>query len=188
MPKKRLTQIAKEVGMDFDEIKDMVDQFLEDDMVSGGRGIVWINENGQEILERAINSKKQTSAKASDPSDEMKSSRELAEEYGVDVDQINAIIYSKLDESMVATIEREVYVNSAGMLIIDETVSMPTIHRGLVTGYCPNKNYVWTRLREKGIRVAVKVPLRIRDGIIGKMIYFTETINGNSKKYKMTRP
>jgi hypothetical protein len=54
MPKKKLTQIAEEYGIPFEEALDLVFKELEEEMVTGrGKG-TWINDNGQRVLDEFI--------------------------------------------------------------------------------------------------------------------------------------
>ena len=54
MAKKRLFQIAKECGVPFEEALELAFQHLEEDMITGGKHLTWINEKGQEILDDVI--------------------------------------------------------------------------------------------------------------------------------------
>jgi len=51
MAKKRLFQIAKECEVPFEEALELAFQHLEEDMITGGKHLTWINEAGQEILD-----------------------------------------------------------------------------------------------------------------------------------------
>jgi hypothetical protein len=54
MPKKKLTQLAEEYGIPFEEALDLVFKELEEDMVTGrGKG-TWINDDGQRVLDEFI--------------------------------------------------------------------------------------------------------------------------------------
>jgi len=54
MPKKRLTDIAEEYGIPFEEALDLVFKELEEEMVTGrGKG-TWINDDGQRVLDEFI--------------------------------------------------------------------------------------------------------------------------------------
>ena len=44
MAKKRLFQIAKECGVPFEEALELAFQHLEEDMITGGKHLTWINE------------------------------------------------------------------------------------------------------------------------------------------------
>jgi len=54
MAKKRLFQIAKECGVPFEEALELAFKHLEEDMITGGKHLTWINEKGQEILDDVI--------------------------------------------------------------------------------------------------------------------------------------
>jgi len=54
MPKKKLTQLAKEYGIPFEEALDLVFKELEEDMVTGRGKSTWINEDGQRVLDEFI--------------------------------------------------------------------------------------------------------------------------------------
>jgi hypothetical protein len=51
MPKKRLKEIAEEYGVPFEEATDIVFRELSEDMVTGKGLNLWINEDGQMILD-----------------------------------------------------------------------------------------------------------------------------------------
>ena len=54
MPKKKLTEIAEEYGIPFEEALDLVFRELEEEMVTGrGKG-TWINEDGQRVIDEFI--------------------------------------------------------------------------------------------------------------------------------------
>ena len=54
MPKKKLTQLAEEYGIPFEEALDLVFKELEEEMVTGrGKG-TWINDDGQRVLDEFI--------------------------------------------------------------------------------------------------------------------------------------
>ena len=54
MPKKRLTQIAKEHNVSFAEAMHLAKFKLPEESVSGKGKATWIDEEGQEIIERAF--------------------------------------------------------------------------------------------------------------------------------------
>ena len=54
MPKKKLTQLAEEYGIPFEEALDLVFKELEEDMVTGKGKNTWINEDGQRVLDEFI--------------------------------------------------------------------------------------------------------------------------------------
>ena len=49
MAKKRLFQIAKECGVPFEEALELAFKHLEEDMITGGKHLTWINEKGQAV-------------------------------------------------------------------------------------------------------------------------------------------
>ena len=51
MPKKRLTELAEELGITYEEALDRVFKFLNEDMVSGTGKARWISEDGQVLLD-----------------------------------------------------------------------------------------------------------------------------------------
>ncbi len=54
MPKKKLTQLAEEYGIPFEEALDLVFKELEEDMVTGRGKNTWINDDGQRVLDEFI--------------------------------------------------------------------------------------------------------------------------------------
>ena len=54
MPKKKLTQLAEEYGIPFEEALDLVFKELEEEMVTGKGKNTWINDDGQRVLDEFI--------------------------------------------------------------------------------------------------------------------------------------
>jgi hypothetical protein len=54
MPKKKLTEIAEEYGIPFEEALDLVFRELEEEMVTGKGKSTWINADGQRVLDEFI--------------------------------------------------------------------------------------------------------------------------------------
>ena len=54
MPKKKLTALAEEYGIPFEEALDLVFRELEEEMVTGRGKNTWINEDGQRVLDEFI--------------------------------------------------------------------------------------------------------------------------------------
>ena len=54
MPKRRLTELAKEYNVPFEELLDTVYHKMEESMVTGRGKNLWINEEGQSILDDII--------------------------------------------------------------------------------------------------------------------------------------
>jgi hypothetical protein len=54
MPKKKLTQLAEEYGIPFEEALDLVFRELEEEMVTGRGKNTWINDDGQRVLDEFI--------------------------------------------------------------------------------------------------------------------------------------
>jgi len=129
MAKKRLFQIAKECGVPFEEALELAFQHLEEDMITGGKHLTWINEKGQEILDDVI------------PMPNVSADKESEEEPN------------------------------------------RSIYRGKVLRECPNPLYVEVHHRECFCKVNVKITRRVQGQLVGKMIYFEETKEGDITKY-----
>lgn len=54
MPKKRLTELAKEYGISFEEIHDIATYNLDEDMITGRGKNLWMSEEGQHCLDDLI--------------------------------------------------------------------------------------------------------------------------------------
>jgi len=54
MAKKRLTELSEEYGISFEESQKIVFDNLEEEMVSGKGKNLWINEDGQRVLDDLI--------------------------------------------------------------------------------------------------------------------------------------
>ena len=128
MAKKRLFQIAKECEVPFEEALELAFQHLEENMITGGKHLTWINEAGQEILD--------------------------------DVMPMPNVSADKEDEE-----------------------PNRLIYRGKVLRECPNPLYVEVHHRECFCKVNVKITRRVQGQLVGKMIYFEETKEGNITKY-----
>lgn len=54
MPKKRLSELAKEYGVSFEEIHKIATHSLEEDMITGKGKNLWMSEEGQHCLDDLI--------------------------------------------------------------------------------------------------------------------------------------
>lgn len=54
MPKKKLTQLAQEYEISFEEAQDFVSINLAEEMVTGKGKNTWINDDGQKVFEEMI--------------------------------------------------------------------------------------------------------------------------------------
>lgn len=54
MSKKKLTQIAEEYEISFEEAQDIVTSHLAEEMVTGKGKNTWINDGGQEVFENMV--------------------------------------------------------------------------------------------------------------------------------------
>lgn len=54
MAKKKLTQIAEEYEISFEEAQDLVTSSLAEEMVTGKGKNTWINDDGQEVFENLV--------------------------------------------------------------------------------------------------------------------------------------
>mgnify|MGYP003110696790 FL=1 len=54
MAKRRLTEIANDLGISFEEANDLVVNHLEEEMVTGVGKNTWINEIGQDLLDNFV--------------------------------------------------------------------------------------------------------------------------------------
>ena len=54
MAKKKLTQIAEEYEISFEEAQDFVTSNLEEEMVTGKGKNTWVNDDGQEVFDHMI--------------------------------------------------------------------------------------------------------------------------------------
>ena len=54
MPKRKLTEIADEMGIFFDKALEISSLHLDEDMVTGRGKSTWINEEGQDIMDTSI--------------------------------------------------------------------------------------------------------------------------------------
>ena len=54
MPKKRLSELAKEYGISFEEIHKIATHSLEEDMITGKGKNLWMSEEGQHCLDDLI--------------------------------------------------------------------------------------------------------------------------------------
>lgn len=54
MPKRLIHKIAEDYDVDPLELRELVLNRLDEEMISGGRGLLWINEEGQAVLEETL--------------------------------------------------------------------------------------------------------------------------------------
>ena len=54
MPKRKLTEIADEMGISFDKALEVSSLHLDESMVTGRGKNTWINEEGQDIMDTSI--------------------------------------------------------------------------------------------------------------------------------------
>ena len=54
MPKKRLSELAKEYGISFEEIHKIATHSLEEDMITGKGKNLWMSEEGQHCLDDGV--------------------------------------------------------------------------------------------------------------------------------------
>jgi hypothetical protein len=190
MGKKLLSVIRKQYKITKKDADHIIKTCLKEDMVSGGNGFVWINEEGQRIFEDALTNPTYGDSEVQMPKPPKfsKTVEELNAEYGIGITQMKDMVHENLDEAMMWIDSNGVlYVTQQGQDVLDDIISMPVIYRGQVIANCPNKRFVWARHRDRGTRVAVEVPRKLQGKLVGKMIYFLEYKEGNQMKYKWTR-
>ncbi len=108
---------------------------------------------------------------------------QLAKELDCPVEEMYNLVVNNLSEEMVTGSGKAIWINEAGQIILDDLVPMPVIYRGEVLRACKNSSYVYTRHRDRGTRVPVKIPKKMEGKLIGKMIYFEETRHNGELKY-----
>ena len=121
---------------------------------------------------------------------------QIAKECGVPFEEALELAFQHLDEGMITGGKHLTWINEKGQEILDDVIPMPDvsankedeepnrlIYRGKVLRECPNPLYVEVHHRECFCKVNVKITRRVQGQLVGKMIYFEETKEGDITKY-----
>lgn len=107
----------------------------------------------------------------------------IAQEYNISYKQAQELVFQNLDENMVSGLPHLLWIDDKGQDALDDLIPMPVLYRGKVLKECPNPSYVSVHHRERSAKVNVKIPRRMRGKLVGKMIYFREKNDGESRTY-----
>jgi len=122
---------------------------------------------------------------------------QIAKECEVPFEKALELAFQHLEEHMITGAKHLTWINEAGQEILDDVMPMPNvsdnkeseeepnrlIYRGKVLRECPNPLYVEVHHRECFCKVNVKITRRMQGQLVGKMIYFEETKEGDITKY-----
>jgi len=122
---------------------------------------------------------------------------QIAKECGVPFEEALELAFQNLEEDMITGSKHLTWINEKGQEILDDVIPMPNvsadkesekepnrlIYRGKVLRECPNPLYVEVHHRECFCKVNVKITRRVQGQLVGKMIYFEETKEGDITKY-----
>ena len=98
----------------------------------------------------------------------------IAKEYNIPFEEAMELVFNNLDEDMITGAKHLTWINEEGQDILDDIIPMPVLYRGKVLNECPNPRYVCVYHRERCAKVNVKIPLRMKGKLVGKVIYFEE--------------
>ena len=114
--------------------------------------------------------------------------KDIAEEFNIDFEEAQRIVYNNLEEDMVSGKGRNTWISEAGQDIFDNYVPLPVIYRGKVVRLAPNPMFVVTYIKELGKTVPVKLRNRNQKGFLLKTIYVKADNSGEEPRFSYIRP
>jgi hypothetical protein len=114
--------------------------------------------------------------------------KDIAEEFNIDFEEAQRIVYNNLEEDMVSGKGRNTWISEAGQDIFDNYVPLPVIYRGKVVRLAPNPMFVVTYIKELGKTVPVKLRNRNQKGFLLKTIYVKADNSGAEPRFSYIRP
>ena len=111
----------------------------------------------------------------------------IAEEYGIPFEEAQELVFKHLEEETVTGKGKNTWVNEVGQVALDDIIAMPVLYRGKVLTSAPNPSYVIVYLKDITRKVPVKIPLRFKDKLVGKMVYVQADTSGDNVKYKWVK-
>jgi len=114
--------------------------------------------------------------------------KDIAEEFNIDFEEAQRIVYNNLEEDMVSGKGRNSWISEAGQDIFDNYVPLPVIYRGKVVRLAPNPMFVVTYIKELGKTVPVKLRNRNQKGFLLKTIYVKADNSGAEPRFSYIRP
>jgi hypothetical protein len=114
--------------------------------------------------------------------------KDIAEEFNIDFEEAQKIVYHNLDEDMVSGKGKNTWISEAGQDIFDNYVPLPVIYRGKVVRLAPNPMFVVTYIKELGKTVPVKLRNRNQKGFLLKTIYVKADNSGAEPRFSYIRP
>jgi hypothetical protein len=113
---------------------------------------------------------------------------QLAEEYGIPIEEALDLVFKELEEDMVTGKGKNTWINEDGQRVLDEFISMPVLYRGPVLSEAPNPSYIMVYVKELSKKVPVKIPLRYKGSFPkGKVVYLEADNSSDNPKYNWVK-
>ena len=113
---------------------------------------------------------------------------QLAEEYGIPIEEALDLVFKELEEDMVTGKGKNTWINEDGQRVLDEFISMPVLYRGPVLSEAPNPSYIMVYVKELSKKVPVKIPLRYKGTFPkGKVVYLEADNSSDNPKYNWVK-
>lgn len=107
-------------------------------------------------------------------------------------DDLLSLAKEKLAPEMITGVGLNTWIDEVGQEILLEAIdvpeAVPTHHHARVIKVAPNKKYVYAFIRDLNTKVAVLVPKKLSQRLVGKSILIEsiEDTNGISYRYRRT--
>jgi hypothetical protein len=113
---------------------------------------------------------------------------QLAEEYGIPIEEALDLVFKELEEDMVTGKGKNTWINEDGQRVLDEFISMPVLYRGPVLSEAPNPSYIMVYVKELSKKVPVKIPLRYKGTFPrGRVVYLEADNSSDNPKYNWVK-
>jgi hypothetical protein len=113
---------------------------------------------------------------------------QLAEEYGIPIEEALDLVFKELEEDMVTGKGKNTWINEDGQRVLDEFISMPVLYRGPVLSEAPNPSYIMVYVKELSKKVPVKIPLRYKGSFPkGRVVYLEADNSSDNPKYNWVK-
>lgn len=196
--RRRVSEIAEERQIPHAELCSLVRTHLPDASITGQGTDLWLNPEGQALLEQYFEDKRAACGTAEGGGMERRL-EDLAADLGCKPQLLEDLAWKHLEEGMLReeitetetesesggeSRVRTLWVNPQGQALLEERVPLIKRFRGSVLRSAPNPNCVYTFVRdlgECGMKVPVHIPRRLRGRLTGKLIYIDAKTDSNGE-------